>query len=109
MPNPIRFTSARARQARRRIERRDEGWSAGAGRSNERVREKIKMSDKKRAAYRTGIVVFLIVAVLTAVEFYLASISGAIAVLFFIALIKAALIVRYFMHVNRLWTDEGHE
>ncbi|MDK1045606.1 MAG: cytochrome C oxidase subunit IV family protein [Anaerolineales bacterium] len=67
------------------------------------------MSDKKRAAYRTGIVVFLIVAALTAVEFYLASISGAIAVLFFIALIKAALIVRYFMHVNRLWTDEGHE
>lgn len=67
------------------------------------------MSDKKRAAYRTGIVVFLVVAALTAVEFYLASISGAIAVLFVIALIKAALIVRYFMHVNRLWTDEGHE
>ncbi|MCH8875397.1 MAG: cytochrome C oxidase subunit IV family protein [Chloroflexi bacterium] len=67
------------------------------------------MSDKKRAAYRTGLVVFLIVAVLTAVEFYLASISDAIAGLFAIALIKAALIVRYFMHVNRLWTDEGHE
>ena len=67
------------------------------------------MSDKKRAAYRTGIVGFFVVAALTAVEFYLASISGAIAVLFFIALIKAALIVRYFMHVNRLWTDEGHE
>ena len=67
------------------------------------------MNDKKRAAYRTGIVVFLILAVLTAVEFYLASISGAVAGLFIIALVKAALIIRYFMHVNRLWAEERHE
>lgn len=67
------------------------------------------MNDKKRAAYRTGIVVFLILAVLTALEFYLASISGAVAGLLIIALIKAALIIRFFMHVNRLWTEQGHE
>ncbi len=67
------------------------------------------MSDEKRAAYRTGFVVFLIVATLTAVEFYLASISGAVAGLFVVALIKAALIIRYFMHVNRLWAEESHE
>jgi len=67
------------------------------------------MNDKKRAAYRTGIIVFLILAALTAGEFYLASISGAAAGLFIIALIKAALIIRYFMHVNRLWAEEGHE
>jgi len=67
------------------------------------------MNDKKRAAYRTGIIVFLILAALTAGEFYLASISGAVAGLFIIALIKAALIIRYFMHVNRLWAEEGHE
>jgi heme/copper-type cytochrome/quinol oxidase subunit 4 len=67
------------------------------------------MSDKKRAAYRTGVIVFLILAVLTAGEFYLASISSAVAGLLIIALIKAALIIRYFMHVNRLWAEEGHE
>ncbi len=67
------------------------------------------MNDKKRAAYRIGIVVFLILAVLTAVEFALASISGAVAGLFIIGLIKAALIIRFFMHVNRLWAEEGHE
>jgi cytochrome c oxidase subunit 4 len=67
------------------------------------------MNDKKRAAYRTGVIVFLILAALTAGEFYLASISGAFAGLFIIALIKAALIIRYFMHVNRLWAEEGHE
>lgn len=67
------------------------------------------MNDKKRAAYRTGVIVFLILAALTAGEFYLASISSAVAGLLIIALIKAALIIRYFMHVNRLWAEEGHE
>jgi heme/copper-type cytochrome/quinol oxidase subunit 4 len=67
------------------------------------------MNDKKQAAYRIGIVVFLILAALTAGEFYLASISGAVAGLFIIALIKAALIIRYFMHVSRLWAEERHE
>ncbi|GMR10095.1 MAG: hypothetical protein BMS9Abin28_0916 [Anaerolineae bacterium] len=67
------------------------------------------MNDKKRAAYRMGVIVFLILAVLTAVEFYLASISGTVAGLFILALIKAALIIRYFMHVNRLWADGSRE
>jgi len=67
------------------------------------------MNDKKKAAYRTGIIVFLILVALTAGEFYLASISGAVAGLLIIALIKAALIIRYFMHVNRLWAEQGHE
>ncbi len=67
------------------------------------------MNDKKRAAYRIGIVVFLILAALTAGEFYLASVSGAVAGLFILGLLKAALIIRYFMHVNRLWTEERHE
>ena len=67
------------------------------------------MNDKKRAAYRTGVIVFLILAALTAGEFYLASVSGAVAGLFIIGLIKAALIIRFFMHVNRLWAEEGHE
>ena len=67
------------------------------------------MNDRKRAAYRTGVIVFLALVVLTAIEFYLATVPGMLVGLFLIALIKAALIIRYFMHVNRLWTEEGHE
>ncbi len=67
------------------------------------------MDDKKKAAYRTGVIVFLILAALTAGEFYLASVSGAVTGLLIIGLIKAALIIRFFMHVNRLWAEEGHE
>lgn len=67
------------------------------------------MNNKKRAAYRTGVIVFIVLVVLTAVEFYIATISGTVAGLFIVALVKAALIIRYFMHVNRLWAEEGHE
>lgn len=67
------------------------------------------MSDQKRSAYRIGLVVFIVLAALTALEFYVASVSGLVAALFAFALIKAALIIRYFMHVNRLWAEEGHE
>ena len=67
------------------------------------------MKDKKRAAYRIGIVVILVLVVLTALEFYLAAISGTVAGLLIIALVKAALIIRYFMHVNRLRAEGGHE
>lgn len=67
------------------------------------------MSDKKRSAYRTGFLVFVALAVLTALEYYLAVQLGTLAGLFVLALIKAALIIRYFMHVNRLWAEEGHE
>ena len=67
------------------------------------------MNDKKRAAYRIGVIVFLILVVLTAVEFYIATASGTVAGLFIVALVKAALIIRYFMHVNRLWAEDTHE
>lgn len=67
------------------------------------------MSDKKRSVYRTGFLVFLALVVLTAVEYYLAIQLNTLAGLFALALIKAALIIRYFMHVNRLWAEEGHE
>ena len=65
--------------------------------------------NNKRSAYVTGFIVFIVLAILTGVEFYVASISGAVAGLMIIALIKAALIIWFFMHVSRLWAEEGHE
>ena len=67
------------------------------------------MEDKKRAAYRTGFIVFILLVLLTAAEFWVATQGGSTVPLFLIALVKAALIIRYFMHVNRLWAEEEHE
>jgi cytochrome c oxidase subunit 4 len=63
----------------------------------------------KRPAYRQILLVFLVLAVLTAIEFTLAiNLDNAAVPLFLIALVKAGLIVQYFMHVYRLWREEEH-
>jgi len=63
----------------------------------------------KKAAYRQGIYVFLVLAVLTVAEFFVSqATNGAAVPLLLIALVKAALIVYYFMHVYRLWREEEH-
>ena len=57
-----------------------------------------------------GIVVFAILAVLTAIEFGLARLEAATLLLVLIALAKAGLVLWYFMHLARVFRSEGgHE
>lgn len=67
------------------------------------------MSDFKAKAYRRGTITFLILLLLTAVEFYVGVAMNSTALLLIIALIKAALIVYFFMHIYRLWREESHQ
>ena len=64
----------------------------------------------KQQAYRQGVYVALVLAVLTIAEAYLAiGLEYSSSSLFLIiSLIKSALVVNYFMHVYRLWREEGH-
>jgi heme/copper-type cytochrome/quinol oxidase subunit 4 len=67
------------------------------------------VSENKAKAYRRGSITFLILLLLTAVEFYVGvTIGSSIALLMILALLKAALIVYIFMHVYRLWREESH-
>lgn len=70
-------------------------------------------SDDKSAARRKGWIVFLLLAVLTAVEFAVSiGLTGPLPYLAIIALAKAALIVVYFMHLGdlgALWRQEVTE
>ncbi len=66
------------------------------------------MDEQKKAAFRQGNIVVLLLAVLTIAEFAIAIKSGSTVFLFIIALIKAAIIVQVFMHVSRLWREESH-
>lgn len=67
-------------------------------------------SDDKSAARRKGWIVFVLLAVLTAVEFAVSiGLTGPLPYLAVIALAKAALIVVYFMHLGdlgALWRQE---
>lgn len=61
----------------------------------------------RRAAYRQGLLVLVGLAVLTALEFLVASaLGGSIVFLFVLALAKAGLILQYYMHVHLLWSEE---
>lgn len=66
------------------------------------------MNERKAAAYRLGIITAVILAVLTAVEFWVSVNLSSVVVLLIIALIKAAVIVQNFMHIARLWREESH-
>lgn len=68
-------------------------------------------SENKRNVYRTGINVFIALAVLTILEYFVSVSSfNSTVLLFIIAFVKAAAIVNWFMHVYRLWRpgEEGH-
>lgn len=49
-----------------------------------------------------GVFIFIYLAVLTALEFFVAVTFNSVALLVVVALIKAALVVYYFMHVYKL-------
>ena len=58
----------------------------------------------------TGWMVFLLLAVLTAVEFVLAvTIDANLPILVVLALAKAGLIVHYFMHLMRVWRSDQED
>lgn len=60
----------------------------------------------EKLALRRGWIVLLVLAMLTAVELYIAIRLQSITILFVIVLIKAAIIVQNFMHVSEVFAGE---
>jgi heme/copper-type cytochrome/quinol oxidase subunit 4 len=59
------------------------------------------------AAYHQGLYVLIGLAVLTAIEFVVAtSLEGSTVFLFVLALAKAGLILQYYMHLESVWSEE---
>ncbi|HXF62157.1 MAG TPA: cytochrome C oxidase subunit IV family protein [Caldilineaceae bacterium] len=65
------------------------------------------MSERRAAAYRLSATVALALAVLTVIEYYAALHFNSTVILFLLALLKAVAVLQYFMHVARLWSQEG--
>lgn len=61
----------------------------------------------KSSAYVTGALVALVLAVLTAIEYFLGTHYPSAVFLFLIAIIKSILVLYFFMHIYRLWRPEG--
>ena len=67
------------------------------------------MSEKNQnngAAYRQSVIVAIVLAVLTIIEYFVAVEFESAILLMLIALFKAVLVIRYYMHVQRLWQPE---
>ena len=62
---------------------------------------------KKAQEFRRGVVVLVILAVLTLVEFGIAITTNLWFLLVVIALVKAAIVIQYFMHLPRVFSEEG--
>jgi cytochrome c oxidase subunit 4 len=61
----------------------------------------------RKAAYRQGLYVLIGLAVLTALEFAVAGLlEGSAVFLFVLALVKAGVILQYYMHLDRVWSEE---
>ena len=60
-----------------------------------------------KQGYRIGVIVLVGLAVLTAIEFYLAQLGGMAVPMILVGFLKAALIVEYYMHFSHLWAEEG--
>ena len=61
----------------------------------------------KAAELRQGVIILVILAVLTVVEYLLATTTGLWPVLVVIALVKARIVVQYFMHLPRVLGQGG--
>ncbi len=62
----------------------------------------------KRDELRRGVMVFIALAVLTAIEYFIATHAAPRAFLWLIALIKAGLVLWFFMHLKRAFTEGEH-
>ena len=63
----------------------------------------------KSSAFRQGMVIFIYLAVLTALEYFVAVAIGAVSILVVVAIIKAALVMYYYMHIYKLNEDSGDD
>ncbi len=67
-------------------------------------------TQSKSSAFGQGVVIFIYLAVLTAIEYAIAVTFKAVSILVVVAVIKAALVMYYYMHIYKLnETSEGDE
>ncbi len=61
------------------------------------------------AAFRFSIMVAVVLAALTGIEYVVALYYDGAALLLLLGLFKAYFVVNFYMHISRLWTaEEGH-
>jgi caa(3)-type oxidase subunit IV len=63
--------------------------------------------ESKQQELAQGVGIFLILTVLTVIEYFLGTRAAVVPIMWLIALLKAGLVLWFFMHVKRAFKDEG--
>ena len=63
----------------------------------------------KKTALNQGVIIFIFLAILTGLEFFVAIAMNAVAILAVIALVKAGLVLYYYMHIYKLNAEDGND
>lgn len=63
----------------------------------------------KSAALNQGVIIFVYLAVLTLIEYFIAVTFNALSILVVVAVVKAALVMYYYMHIYKLNQDDGSD
>lgn len=63
--------------------------------------------ESKKQELIQGVGIFLILAVITVIEYFLGTHTSIAPLMWLIALIKAGLVLWFFMHIKRAFKDEG--
>ena len=63
----------------------------------------------KSSAYGQGVLIFVYLVALTALEYFVAVTFSAVSILVVVAVIKAALVMYYYMHIYKLNEDSGDD
>lgn len=66
-------------------------------------------NDNKAGVLRQGFIIFVFLAVLTALEFFVAIAIGAVELLAAVAVIKVGLVIYYYMHIRKLTQESGQD
>ena len=63
----------------------------------------------KKTALNQGVTIFIFLAILTALEFFVAIALNAVAILAVVALIKGGLVLYYYMHIYKLNAEDSSD
>ena len=65
------------------------------------------MNDARKSEFNRGVLVLILLAVLTAGEYFVAVTTPLWGVLVAVAVLKASLVLQYFMHISRVTSPDG--
>ena len=64
-------------------------------------------NESKQQELMQGVGIFIVLAILTAIEYFIGTHSSPMIFMWILAIVKAGLVMWFFMHIKRAFSDQG--